>query len=115
MLTALGNTGNMETVSDYNYTYVQPCWTCNCTPCICNQYTYYPQPYYNYITYPSYPDMSGIEKKLDKIIRLLDPDNKLDEVEEVEKEAWEKAVKFLVKKFKGRYKELLHDLEKEFG
>ena len=98
---------------DVRGTYVPNEWVCphcHCNPCICSSYTYT----YGW-TYPIYPDLSAIEEKLDKIIKLLDPDNRLDNAEEIRMKAWEDAVKFLMAKVKGRYKELFKELESEFG
>ncbi len=116
MLTTSSNTSNWDTVGgNCSYIHVQPCFTCGNNPCTCYNYTYYPQPYYGgTITWPTYPDMSGIEEKLDKIIKLLDPENKLDKLNEMEKEidkrAWAEAARIV----EGRLKEVVADLKK-FG
>jgi len=102
MLTTTSNGATTATVSG-NYIHTQPCWTCYCNPCICNQYTYYPQPYHTY-TYPSYPDMSGIEEKLDKIIKLLTPEG----IEEIEQESDE--LKRNLEEVIAKYGEMLKEL-----
>jgi hypothetical protein len=55
------------------------CPNCNNNPCTCPTYTY------GY-SYPVYQDLSGIEDKLEKIIKLLDKEGVLEELEETKAE-----------------------------